>query len=530
MNALFRPGPLQYIPNFIKRKHGLEPIVYDLPEMEEMLEETYGITVYQEQVMRLSQKLAGFTKGQADTLRKAMGKKDRGTLDKLKPIFIEGCETNNLDVKICDKVWADWEKFASYAFNKSHSTCYAFVAYQTAYLKANYPTEYMASILTHSISSIDKITFFMEECHKMGIDVLGPDVNESDADFYTTKERQIRFGLSAIKGAGEVAIQQIIEERKQNGNFKDVYDLVERINLKSVNKRTMEGLALSGGLDSILGDNLHRKHFVDTENENEASFLEKLLKYGNAYQTAKDDALNNLFGAGGMSSFTQPKPATLLPFTNHEKLEKEKEVIGFFISGHPLDDYKIFIEGYFRNSIAKLNIQRDKETYLVGYLSETSKKGFLDTEWGLIKVEDYSGSMEFRLFKENYQRNKEMLQTGNLVLITLMGKKAWNNEKKIEETRPEVIKVEDLSFAVQHYPKEVNMVINLSDLSVKTRDKIKEVVKKYPGNKPVYFTVYQQDDEINHKLERKATPLKLNTSVEFLREVNQIDEFQVMIR
>jgi DNA polymerase-3 subunit alpha len=251
MNALYRPGPLEYIPTFIKRKHGLEPIVYDLPEMEELLKETYGVTVYQEQVMLLSQKLAGFTKGDADVLRKAMGKKDRATLDKMKGKFLEGTAERGFDPKVCDKVWTDWEAFAQYAFNKSHSTCYAFVAYQTAWLKANYPPEYMASVLTHSQGSIDKITFFMEECRRMGIPVLGPDVNESGLQFSVNKQGQIRFGLGAVKGVGEAAVQALVEDRNANGPFTSVFDLVRRVNLRNANRKALESLAYAGAFDSL---------------------------------------------------------------------------------------------------------------------------------------------------------------------------------------------------------------------------------------------------------------------------------------
>jgi DNA polymerase-3 subunit alpha len=293
MNALFRPGPLEYIPTFIKRKHGLEKITYDLPEMEDLLKETYGVTVYQEQVMLLSQKLAGFSKGDADVLRKAMGKKDRATLDKMKGKFLEGTAAKGLDPKVCAKVWTDWEAFAQYAFNKSHSTCYAFVAYQTAWLKANYPAEYMSSVLTHSGGQIDKITFFMEECRRMGIQVLGPDVNESALQFGVNKEGKIRFGLGAVKGVGEAAVDAMIESRKKDGPFTSIYDVVRRVNLRAANRKALESLAYAGAFDSL---KVQRAHFFHSAGEGKPNWIETLTRYGQQHQDGADSSQVNMFG------------------------------------------------------------------------------------------------------------------------------------------------------------------------------------------------------------------------------------------
>ena len=343
MNALYRPGPLEYIPTFIKRKHGPRKIVYDLPEMEELLKETYGVTVYQEQVMLLSQKLAGFTKGDADVLRKAMGKKDRATLDKMKGKFLEGTAERGFDPKVCDKVWTDWEAFAQYAFNKSHSTCYAFVAYQTAWLKANYPAEYMASVLTHNQGTIDKVTFFMEECRRMGIPVLGPHVNESHYQFSVNKAGQIRFGLGAVKGVGEAAVEAIVQERDEKGHYENVHDLMRRVNLRAANRKALESLAYAGAFDGL---GMDRAHFFHSPGEGRPTFIETLVRYGQQHQDGADSAQVNMFDMVEDENASIPEPT--LPqiegWSALEQLHYEKDVIGFYLSGHPLDDHRIEIK------------------------------------------------------------------------------------------------------------------------------------------------------------------------------------------
>ena len=321
MNALYRPGPLEYIPNFIARKHGREPITYDLPDMEEYLKGTYGITVYQEQVMLLSQKLANFSKGQADMLRKGMGKKKKKIIDALYPKFIEGGESNGHPKEVLDKVWKDWEAFASYAFNKSHSTCYAFVAFQTAYLKAHYPAEFMASVLTNNKNDISKLTFFLQECKRMGLDVLGPDVNESVSDFSVNKQGQIRFGLSALKGVGEGPVEAILEDRKSSGPFTSMFDMMRRLSLRSVNKKVMESLALGGGLDCFEG--IHRAQYF-APSEKYDTLIEHSLRYGNAYQSQKAQAVNSLFGDSEDVMIPEPKVPAAEPWPLIEKLTREK--------------------------------------------------------------------------------------------------------------------------------------------------------------------------------------------------------------
>ena len=352
MNALYRPGPIKYIPNFINRKHGVEEIVYDLPETEEYLKETYGITVYQEQVMLLSQKLANFTKGEADTLRKAMGKKQRNVLDKMYPKFIEGGKANNLDETKLQKIWKDWEAFAEYAFNKSHSTCYALIAYHTAYLKANYPAEYMASVMSNNINNTAQITMFMEDCKSMGVDVLGPDVNESQYKFSVNEKGQIRFGLGAIKGIGEGPSEAIDQER-QKGKFKDVFDFFERVSSSQVNKRVVEGLVMAGAFDEL--DTYHRAQYLEPDSSGKTA-VEKLLRYGQNYNESKSSVENSLFA--DMMEEVQIERFKIDPqpeWSNMYKLNKEKETIGFYLSAHPIDEFKYQYK-FMQGSLSKKSI------------------------------------------------------------------------------------------------------------------------------------------------------------------------------
>ncbi len=423
MNALYRPGPLQYIPNFIKRKHGEEAIVYDVPEMEEYLAETYGITVYQEQVMLLSQKLGGFTKGDADVLRKAMGKKDRATLDKMKGKFIDGAMANGFTAAKLDKVWTDWEAFAQYAFNKSHSTCYAFVAYQTAYLKAHYPSEYMAAVLNNA-GSLDKITFFMEECKRMNLPVLGPDINESLKGFAVNKKGEIRFGLDGLGGVGDAAVEGIIAEREKGGMFNSIFELVKRVNQRTLNKKTMESLAYAGAFDCF--NNLHRAQYFYTVPNDAANGLEKIIKYGQICQSQSNT--NTLFGDLSKSmEIQEPKLPDCEPWPLIVKLENEKKVTGMFISGHPLDDYLFEIDHYGIAKISHVNqIKEGKEkanpnaTFkIMGRVSDVqhrmAKSG---NKFGSFIIGDHSGTMELTLFSEDYLKHVALLQLGAAVHIS----------------------------------------------------------------------------------------------------------------
>ena len=405
MNALYRPGPMDNIPSYIKRKHGQEEIHYTLPEMEEYLEETYGITVYQEQVMLLSQKLAGFTKGQADSLRKAMGKKKKKLMEQLKEKFFEGCKNNGFQEKTVHKIWNDWEAFAQYAFNKSHSTCYAYVSYQTAYLKAHYPAEYMSAVLSRWSTNIDKVTTFMDECRRMGISVLGPDVNESKLRFNVNQDGNIRFGLSAIKGVGESAARKIIEEREANGPYQDVFDFVERVNLHAVNKKSIESLATAGAFDNL---GQHNRSQFFAENGRETLFIESLIKYGTKYQSDKQSQQQSLFGEAGGVEVARPKIPEAEEWPKLEKLNREKELVGIYLSAHPLDDFKIELRHFTTLNLKQLNDQFDKfrnKDVTVGGIAVKVQHAVSKNNkpYGRLTLQDYTDSYEFIMFGKDYQ-------------------------------------------------------------------------------------------------------------------------------
>ena len=437
MNALYRPGPIAYIPNYIDRKHGREAITYDLPEMQEYLEETYGITVYQEQVMLLAQKLAGFSKGDADVLRKAMGKKNRETLNKMKKQFMEGAATNLLPPERLEKIWTDWEAFAQYAFNKSHSTCYAYVAYQTAYLKAHYPAEYMSAVLNNA-GSIEKITFFMEECRRMGIKVLGPDINESLKGFAVNKKGEIRFGLGGLKGVGEAAVENIIEERNKKGAYKDIFDFIKKINQRAVNKKTMESLACAGSFDCF--PQLHRAQYFTVAEGEDVTGLEKIIRYGQVMGQQQTSAAHTLFGELPISmEIPPPRMLEVSPWPLLVQLEKEKEVTGIYLSGHPLDNYKFEIRHYGITAIQDFNEFRDtirqqnnpgRPFRIVGLVADAqhriAKSG---NKYGNFIIEDYSGKMEFPLFSDDYLKLSPLLQPGSTVLINGFLKQRYNRDE-----------------------------------------------------------------------------------------------------
>ncbi|MFM7401663.1 MAG: DNA polymerase III subunit alpha, partial [Bacteroidota bacterium] len=426
MNALYRPGPLEYIPNFIARKHGREAITYDLPEMEEYLKETLGISVYQEQIMLLAQKLAGFSKGDADVLRKAMGKKQKAVLDKMKGQFVAGAVAKGHPADKLEKIWTDWEAFASYAFNKSHSTCYAFVAYQTAYLKAHYPSEYMASVLTHSQGNIEKTTFFLEECKRMGLNVKGPDVNESMINFGVNKRGEIRYGMGSVKGVGEAAVESLIEERKKSGPFRDLFDFMRRCNLRTINKRVMENLVYAGAFD---GFGLPRATFF-TEDEKEVAFLERLLKYGSAWQEDKTMSANSLFGDLSDSvSIPEPTVPRATEWGLILKLQKEREVIGLYLSGHPLDDFRYEWEN-FATPLEKVDNYRGRKVNVAGFVTKAehriSQKG---TGWGRFTIQDYTGSLEITMFSESYAKFKTFFEEGTSVYAEGEFRQRYNSDE-----------------------------------------------------------------------------------------------------
>lgn len=439
MNALYRPGPLEYIPNFIARKHGREQVVYDVPEMEEYLAETFGISVYQEQIMLLSQKLAGFSKGDADVLRKAMGKKQKAVLDKMKGQFVEGASAKGHPKDKLEKIWTDWEAFAAYAFNKSHSTCYAFVAFQTAYLKAHYPAEYMASVLTHNQSNIDKITFFLEECKRINVPVKGPDVNESSLMFAVNQKGEIRYGLGAIKGVGEIAVENIIAERKENGPYKSIFDFMKRQNLRTVNKKVLESLAYAGAFDCF--EDLHRAQFFAPSDKYE-SFLEHLTKWAGAFQTQHESTQNSLFGAiADTVSVPEPTLPKVEKWNLVTKLEKEKEVTGIYISGHPLDDYRMEIKSFTTTSLENLTQYqgRAERVKIAGFVisadHRVSQKG---TGWGRFIIQDFNSTLEITMFSEDYQKFKYLFEVGSALFIVGSWEKRWNSDEwnfKVHEVK-----------------------------------------------------------------------------------------------
>lgn len=501
MNALYRPGPMAYIPQYIARKHGKEVVTYDLPEMQEFLEETYGITVYQEQVMLLSQKLAGFSKGDADMLRKAMGKKQKTVLDKMKAQFLEGAMKKGHPKPILEKIWSDWEAFAQYAFNKSHSTCYALLAYQTAYLKAHYPSEYMAAVLNHA-GSIDKTTFFMEECKRMGLKVLGPDINESQQGFSVNKEGEIRIGLDGLKGVGEAAIENIIEERKK-GYFTSIFNFMERINQRTVNKKSIESLVYSGAFDSF--KELHRAQYFYTSPGETANFIEKLIKYGNIVQNNKVTHSASLFGEASMPHITQPKIPSCSEWSLTEKLNFEKEITGMFISGHPLDHFSFELKHYnvtplnIFNSIKESSAQTDlnKKLRLAGLITDAkhriTRKG---KNYGVFLLEDYTAQSEFTLWSEDYIRWKEYLDIGKTVLVDGVFKERFNSGQ-IEFKINHICLLES---AKNLFTQKITLNIEAPYLKKEHIDFLHNNLKKNPGNTPLQFHIYEFNEQLKVSL------------------------------
>ena len=507
MNALYRPGPLAYIPNFIRRKHGLEEIVYDLPELEEYLGDTYGITVYQEQVMLLSQKLAGFTKGQADTLRKAMGKKQIDTLNKLKGDFMKGGTDKGLDAKKLEKIWTDWEAFASYAFNKSHSTCYAFVAYQTAFLKAHYKAEYMSAVLTSSLGNIEKITFFLEECKSIGIPVLGPDINESDRQFNPNKRGEIRFGLGAIKGTGDAAVESIISERDQNGPFTDIFDFIIRVNLRTVNKKTLESLAFAGAFDCF--ETIHRAQYFETEDADTINFIEKLIKFANAYHAEKASSQSSLFGAFGGNDvlMAKPKVPDVEAWGDLQKLRHEQDVVGFYISGHPLDTFRLEMDNFCTCTLEKVleipeegnqPIYLGKEITVAGIVTSVqermSKRG---SPFIIFKMEDYRGSLEMLLGGDDMIRMKNYLQVGSFLYLKGKVQSRYYNEDQFEF---KVLNIQLLTEIREKMCKEVKMKCAIEIIDQEFVSVLQEALVGHPGNCAISLSVVDNESKIEVQL------------------------------
>ncbi len=527
MNALYRPGPIAYIPNYIERKHGRQEIVYDLPEMEEFLKDTYGITVYQEQVMLLSQKLAGFSKGDADILRKAMGKKQRAVLDKMKAQFIEGAKKNSHPVSVLEKVWTDWEAFAQYAFNKSHSTCYALVAYQTAYLKAHYPSEYMAAVLNHA-GAIEKITFFMEECKSMGLTVLGPDINESQKGFAVNKKGEIRFGFSGMKGVGEAAIENIIEEREKRGTFSSIFDMIKRVNQRTVNKKSLESLAYAGAFDCF--NNFHRAQFFFTIPGENINSLEKIIKFGNQYQAQLHNNTNTLFGDLQMGEVTPPIIPDCEPWPLIQMLDHERDVIGMYLSGHPLDNYKFQIKHYKFDTIADFNEFKSavhlhpnpsRSFRIAALVTEAqhriSKRG---NKFGVMHLEDYSEKMELMLFGEDYVKYNNYLEPGMVICIN-------GSFVQRYQTSPYEFKIGSMSLletVMRSNTKKLHIDMNPKDVSKDFIDFVGSNVQKFPGNATLKFNIFDSLSKLKFAMYTSHKCFEMNDEMaSYLQQKPELD-------
>ena len=495
MNALYRPGPMEYIPDFIDRKHGRKPIEYDIPIMEKYLKDTYGITVYQEQVMLLSRLLGNFTRGEADTLRKAMGKKLREKLDEMKPKFLKGGAENGHDEKTLIKIWEDWEKFASYAFNKSHATCYSWVAYQTAYLKANYPSEYMAALLSANLNSTEKLELYMSECKRMGIKVLSPDINESQMRFSSNKAGDIRFGLAAIKGVGEGAVNAIIAEREKNGPFQNIYDFCERVNYSAVNRKCIENIAMAGGFDSITDFN--RGKFL-AKDDKEESFVDALVRYGTRIQFERSNAQQSLFGGdNGISDIQKPSVPVRGDAIPLEILNKEKELIGMYLSAHPLDEYKILLNSVCKctlSDLSDLEKLRGKEIAVAGIVTDTSefylKNG---TPAGKMTVMDYNGMYEFAFFRKDYEQFRTRMFKDYFLLIQgRVQPRPYSSPEVLEFKVQSIAQLSDVRDAI----REIKLYLPTDNLTREFIDELIEVAKASKGKAQLKFSLQDLKEEV----------------------------------
>jgi DNA polymerase III subunit alpha len=526
MNALYRPGPLEYIPSFIKRKHGLEPISYDLDDMQEYLEETYGITVYQEQVMLLSQKLAGFTKGEADVLRKAMGKKQKDVLDKMKPKFVEQASAKGHEAKKLEKIWKDWEAFASYAFNKSHSTCYAWIAYQTAYLKAHYPAEYMASVLSNNMNDISQVTFFMEECKRMGISVLGPDVNESRSGFTVNKDGQVRFGMAAIKGVGGAAVDAIVEEREKTGKYNNIFEFCKRVNSRALNKKSLESLAMAGSFDCF--PQHHRRQYLEAP-DGDVSLLEKAVKYAQKVQQEADSSQVSLFGGGSGMEVPLPSISHMEAFSQLQQLNIEKEVVGLYISGHPLDQFRVEIESFTNTPMTEFTdmdtLRKKGEIKAAGMVTSfahrTTKTG---KPFGTLTMEDYHGGHTFFIFGEDYVKYKEYFMTGWFLYIT---GSVHPNKWKENEFEFKINSMILLNEVRGKMIKGLRVNIDLDDLNYDLMEKLESITQKHKGDAKLYINII--DSKENITLDLMSKNYKVDPSNDMIKDLGKIPEIVYQI-
>jgi DNA polymerase-3 subunit alpha len=509
MNALYRPGPMDYIPLFIMRKHGEEDIEYDLPEMEEFLKETYGVTVYQEQVMLLSQKLAGFSKGEADVLRKAMGKKIFSLLEKLKPKFIEGGMANNHPEEVLEKIWKDWEAFAAYAFNKSHSTCYALIGYQTAYLKAHYPSEFMAAVLSNNMNDIKQVSFFMEECKRANIPVLGPDINESYYKFAVNKDGAIRFGMGAVKGVGAGAVASIVDERKKEGAYTSIFDITKRVDLRAANKKAFDGLIMAGALDSFSG--VHRAQYFQLD-EKGHTFLEKAIRFGHRYQENKNSAQISMFGDTSEVQLAEPEIPSARKWGIMEELSKEKELVGIYISGHPLDDFKTEKEWFCKTPVTVLDRPEkliNREVAVGGILTDVqhriSKNG---KGWALFTLEDYAGTFEFKIFGEEYLKYRHFLVHNSFLYIKVAVRMAWNNEIRLS-----FVNIQMLQDVLESLSKKITLSFHVNQLDDTRIERLKKLIQTHPGKKPLNVAVFDEEEKLTLTMPSRTKRVAINNEL-----------------
>ena len=517
MNALYRPGPMDYIPSFIARKNGREDIKYDIPIMEKYLKDTYGITVYQEQVMLLSRLLADFTRGESDALRKAMGKKKKDIVDAMKPKFIEGGKKNGHDPKVLEKIWGDWEKFASYAFNKSHAACYSWVAYQTAYLKAHYPAEFMAALLTRRNSDIKEVTKLLDECHALKIEVLGPDVNESHAVFGVNDKSQIRFGLKAIKGFGESAADAVVEEREKNGPFKSIFDFVERVPMSAVKRSGMECLALSGAFDTFSSE-ITREQFMAPVGKDEI-FLDQLVRYGNRYQQDKAQNTMSLFGDMGDIEIAHPKPIACAAWGDLERLNREKALVGIYLSAHPLDDFKVILENVCNTRMEELEnkeLLATRDISMGGIVIDVregrTKKG---KPMGVVKIEDYSGVGELAFFGEDWENVRNKMLVNNSLFITAKCEQRPYQESVYDL---KVTKVEHLVDVKDTAIEKLTITADLDALDEELINELSSLIKSNPGNADLCFMVNDLSKKMNVQLVSKK--VKVNVHKDLISYIN----------
>ncbi len=524
MNALYRPGPMAYIPDYIERKHGRQEITYDVADMSEYLEETYGITVYQEQVMLLSQKLAGFSKGDADVLRKAMGKKQIDVLNKMKTKFKDGGTSRNHPADKLDKIWEDWEKFAQYAFNKSHSTCYALVAYQTAYLKAHYPSEYMAGVMNHA-GNIEKITFFMEECKRMGLKVLGPDINESQKGFAVNKKGEIRFGMMGLKGVGENAIEYILEERKKKGPFTSIFDMIKRVNTRAANKKSLESLAYSGAFDCF--KEYTRAQYFGCAKDSNQTGLDIIVQFGQRYQAQAQSASNSLFGDMISMDIPTPQLPKVDPWTLTETLEHEKDVTGMFMSGHPLDHFKFELTHFGFTNISdfnevkeapQLSPRKNKPFKLAGLVVDAqhrvTKTG---RSFGMMSIEDFSGKTELMLWSDDYVKFQNYLEKGKNVLIQGEFKSRYNSE----QYEFKVTAINLLETVKSTYTKQLTLEVNSDAINEDFISFFAKNIKDNPGKSTLKFNIIEPKEKIKTTLYTMEKGFSMNDDMVYWLQENK---------